>query len=336
MNKTYNMITKINEFRKYKSQSITESNTVAMLWDEYCGDLFGASGEECEKALAKTFDQEEIEGFKAAKYYVLGKVISPDFNKRAASDLNRTAKAPAGTMMLDSENFFDKQGSLIYAKVACEGDGLAPYSIDFDSIVESNKPDIMKQDELLYKTVIYKSVNGGDATGEVTAIRKENRPNEKVKKFKINNEWVDFTAIDSIVENVNNVSGSMYGKSDHDIIMAIIDILKDFKGARNTYSYYIDTPSASSIWFRIQTSIQGLSIAFIRGETFVRLYGFDENRKYLDAVKTDNFNEISAWLKNYKPLTSFPGSEEYSIRNSIVDLKLNKTLSINQDYFKNK
>ena len=104
-------------------------------WPEYCEELFAAPAEEVEKALKEDgFTDEEISGFKSATYLVIGRVYSPDINSGAVKALRKQASKftlPDGAQWLDSEEYYNKPGSLVLAAVCCKGDGLEPYSINF-------------------------------------------------------------------------------------------------------------------------------------------------------------------------------------------------------------
>ncbi len=137
------------------------------------------------------------------------------------------------------------------------------------------------------------------------------------------------------LEEGGNINDIMLGKNDSEIVKNIVNIIKEFAtGAKNTYTFNIETPSASVINFKIETTIQSISISFERGNTFVRLQGFDNNRQYSDRIKTSSFEAIRKWLKQYKPLTSFTGISENDINNILVDLKLSTTLSLKQKHDK--
>lgn len=121
----------------FNTFKLNESEIKPLKWSEYCQDVFDATAAEVEKAISKDFDKDEIAGFKKSTYYVLGGVSSPDHNKGIVKMMlkdaqNQVKKLGDNVIMLDSEDFFDKAGSLRRNAVACEGDGLAPYSIDFD------------------------------------------------------------------------------------------------------------------------------------------------------------------------------------------------------------
>lgn len=133
-------------------------------------------------------------------------------------------------------------------------------------------------------------------------------------------------------------------QSDDKIIRSLVEVIKEFaKGYDNTYTFWIDTPSAKNISFRIQTNIQPITISFDRGNNFVRLYGFEYNESirssgqpYQDAKKTDQYTYIKSWLNKYKPLTSFRGLTNSNIESEINSLELNKNMTLQQKYWDEK
>ncbi len=83
---------------------------------------------------------------------------------------------------------------------------------------ENKKPNLTNTDDLLYKEVSYISKSGKKEIGEITAIRSENRPNEKIQLFKVNNEWIKFTEIEEIIEEIKNEAFVMNVKNINKLI----------------------------------------------------------------------------------------------------------------------
>ena len=101
-----------------------------LTWAQYLDKLQLGHVAEVERELRKDLDADELDGYRKAQYIVVDKLYEPDLNQDCVLPMCRKKRAPLPPGFEEvSDEYFTKDGNLVFAIVAIKGDGMSPRSV---------------------------------------------------------------------------------------------------------------------------------------------------------------------------------------------------------------